>query len=202
MKSEKKDDAHEAHPEVQIEEVFQKLFEEKGVEADLTLAVHAGQFFRILSTDYIKLYDGVKDLLEALKKKGKKIYLLSNAQRIFTEYEMHTLGIAKYFDDIFISSTCGVKKPDSRFFQLLIDKYNLDITKSIMIGNDAVSDIAGAKSVEMDTFYIHSNISPKLQEETYLAADGSEKTGKIMPDADFVLEGMDMERVREMLLYF
>ena len=131
MKSEKKDDAHEAHPEVQIEEVFQKLFEEKGVKADPTLAVHAGQFFRILSTDYVKLYDGVTDLLEALKKTGKKIYLLSNAQRIFTEYEMHTLGIAKYFDDIFISSTCGVKKPDSRFFQLLIDKYNLDITKSI-----------------------------------------------------------------------
>ena len=94
MKSEKKDDAHEAHPEVQIEEVFQKLFEEKGVKADSTLAVHAGQFFRILSTDYVKLYDGVIDLLEALKKKGKKIYLLSNAQRIFTEYEMHTLGIA------------------------------------------------------------------------------------------------------------
>ena len=92
MKSEKKDDAHEAHPEVQIEEVFQKLFEEKGVKADPTLAVHAGQFFRILSTDYVKLYDGVTDLLEALKKKGKKIYLLSNAQRIFTEYEMHTHG--------------------------------------------------------------------------------------------------------------
>lgn len=119
MKSEKKDDAHEAHPEVQIEEVFQKLFEEKGVKADPTLAVHAGQFFRILSTDYVKLYDGVTDLLEALKKKGKKIYLLSNAQRIFTEYEMHTLGIAKYFDDIFISSTCGVKKPDSRFFSII-----------------------------------------------------------------------------------
>ena len=116
MKSEKKDDAHEAHPEVQIEEVFQKLFEEKGVKADPTLAVHAGQFFRILSTDYVKLYDGVIDLLEALKKKGKKIYLLSNAQRIFTEYEMHTLGIAKYFDDIFISSTCGVKNRTADFF--------------------------------------------------------------------------------------
>lgn len=72
MKSEKKDDAHEAHPEVQIEEVFQKLFEEKGVKADPTLAVHAGQFFRILSTDYVKLYDGVTDLLEALKKDGQK----------------------------------------------------------------------------------------------------------------------------------
>ena len=198
MKSEKKDDAHEAHPEVQIEEVFQKLFEEKGVKADPTLAVHAGQFFRILSTDYVKLYDGVTDLLEALKKTGKKIYLLSNAQRIFTEYEMHTLGIAKYFDDI--SSTCGVKKPDSRFFQLLIDKYNLDITKSIMIGNDGISDIAGAKSVGLDTFYIHSNISPKLPEETVILPDGTEKKRKVMPDADFVLDGMDMERVRELLL--
>ena len=72
MKSEKKDDAHEAHPEVQIEEVFQKLFEEKGVKADPTLAVHAGQFFRILSTDYVKLYDGVTDLLEALKRRAKR----------------------------------------------------------------------------------------------------------------------------------
>ena len=188
MKSEKKDDAHEAHPE------------EKGVKADPTLAVHAGQFFRILSTDYVKLYDGVTDLLEALKKKGKKIYLLSNAQRIFTEYEMHTLGIAKYFDDIFISSTCGVKKPDSRFFQLLIDKYNLDITKSVMIGNDGISDIAGAKSVGLDTFYIHSNISPKLPEETVILPDGTGKKRKIMPDADYVLDGMDMERVRELLL--
>ena len=159
MKSEKKDDAHEAHPEVQIEEVFQKLFEEKGVKADPTLAVHAGQFFRILSTDYVK-----------------------------------------YFDDIFISSTCGVKKPDSRFFQLLIDKYNLDITKSVMIGNDGISDIAGAKSVGLDTFYIHSNISPKLPEETVILPDGTEKKRKVMPDADFVLDGMDMERVRELLL--
>ena len=143
-------------------------------------------------------------MLEALKRQGKKIYLLSNAQRIFTAYElkllMHTLGIAKYFDDIFISSTCGVKKPDSRFFQLLIDKYNLDITKSVMIGNDGISDIAGAKSVGLDTFYIHSNISPKLPEETVILPDGTEKKRKVMPDADFVLDGMDMERVRELLL--
>ena len=201
MMSEKKDDAHEAHPEVKIEEVFLKLFEEKGVQADLTLAVHAGQFFRILSTDYVKLYDGVTELLQELKSRGKKVYLLSNAQRIFTEYEMHTLGIAKYFDDIFISSTCGVKKPDSRFFQMLIQKYNLDITKSIMIGNDAMSDIAGAKSVGLDTFYIHSNISPQLAEEYYKAEDGTVKMRKKMSAADYVLEEMDMEKVREMIFH-
>ena len=160
MKSEKKDDAHEAHAEVEIEEGFQSLFEEKGVKADPTLAVHAGQFFRILSTDYVKLYDGVTDLLEALKRQGKKIYLLSNAQRIFTEYEMHVLDIAKYFDTILISSDYGTKKPDRRFFDLLTEKCGLDVKQSLFIGNDSRTDIAGAKAIGMDSFYVCSNISP------------------------------------------
>lgn len=178
-------DTHEAFPEVEIEEIFLELFQRKGVEADLTLAVHAGQFFRILTTEYIRLYDGAKELLAALKEAGGKIYLLSNAQRIFTEYELHTLGIASYFDDIFISSSCGVKKPDERFFCMLLDKHHIDVSKAIMIGNDMNSDICGAKQVGLSSFYIHSNISPELEGE---------------PEADEVLLHMDMKAVKERLL--
>lgn len=178
-------DTHEAFPEVEIEEIFLELFQRKGVEADLTLAVHAGQFFRILTTEYIRLYDGAKELLAALKEAGGKLYLLSNAQRIFTEYELHTLGIASYFDDIFISSSCGVKKPDERFFCMLLDKHHIDVSKAIMIGNDMNSDICGAKQVGLSSFYIHSNISPELEGE---------------PEADEVLLHMDMKAVKERLL--
>ena len=178
-------DTHEAFPEVEIEEIFLELFQRKGVEADLTLAVHAGQFFRILTTEYIRLYDGAKELRAALKEAGGKLYLLSNAQRIFTEYELHTLGIASYFDDIFISSSCGVKKPDERFFCMLLDKHHIDVSKAIMIGNDMNSDICGAKQVGLSSFYIHSNISPELEGE---------------PEADEVLLHMDMKAVKERLL--
>lgn len=191
----KKDDAHESHPEVSVEEIFAQLFAEKGVEADMELAMHAGQFFRILSTDYVKLYDGVEELLASLKEAGKNIYLLSNAQRIFTEYEMHTLGIARYFDDIFISSECGMKKPDSRFFELLIEKHQLEVADSVMIGNDAVSDIAGAKSVGLDTVYIHSNISPKLPVEAYVDENGEQAERTVYPDADYVLEEMELKKL-------
>ena len=191
----KKDDAHESHPEVSVEDIFAQLFAEKGVEADTELAVHAGQFFRILSTDYVKLYDGVEELLASLKEAGKNVYLLSNAQRIFTEYEMHTLGIAKYFDDIFISSECGVKKPDSRFFELLLKKHQLEVADSVMIGNDAVSDIAGAKSVGLDTVYIHSNISPELPVEDYVDENGERAERTVYPDADYVLEEMDLKKL-------
>ena len=153
--------SHEASPEIEITDVFRELFAIKGVEADDSLAVHAGQFFRVLSTEYIKIYPGTEEMLKNLRDKGKNIYLLSNAQRIFTEYEMHVLDIFKYFNVVYISSDYKTRKPDKRFFDVLIDEQKLDPSKTLFIGNDSKTDIAGAKSVDFSTFYINSNISPK-----------------------------------------
>lgn len=181
---EKNSYSHEAYPEIELEYVFQKLFEKKGIKADMELSVHAGQFFRILSTEYVKLYDGTKEMLAKLREEGKKVYLLSNAQEIFTSYELRYLGLTPYFDDIFISSSCQCKKPDTKFYQMLIDKHKLKIEECLMIGNDNTTDIAGAKELAMDSLYIHSNLSPEL-------------TGE--PDSTYYLEEMDMRKLMEML---
>lgn len=125
------------------------------------LSVHTGQFFRVMSTEYIKLYPGTKEMLKELKKAGKNIYLLSNAQRIFTAYEMRRLDIFDLFDDVFISSDYNTKKPDIRFYKELINKHDIDVSKSLFIGNDSTTDIKGAKECQMDAFYVRSNISPK-----------------------------------------
>lgn len=156
--------AHEASPEIEITEVFRELYRAKGVEADETLAVHTGQLFRVLSTEYVRVYPGTTEMLAHLKKQGKHIYLLSNAQRIFTAYEMNVLGIAEYFDDILISSDYQTKKPDERFFTILLDKHGLDVQRSLFVGNDGRCDIGGARQVAMDTFYVYSNISPQNDE--------------------------------------
>ena len=177
-------DSHEAFPEIRIEEVFRALFEEKGIAPDEPLVRHAGQFFRILSMDFIRLYDGTEEMLSAVKESGRKIYLLSNAQRIFTEYEMNALGITKYFDGIFISSDEGCKKPDLKFFRKLIDTCGIDPERAVMVGNDGICDIEGAKRAGLGTVYVHSDISP--------AEDA--------PDADYVLPQMDMEQIRKILL--
>lgn len=155
------------YPEIQIEYVFQKMFTEKGVNAALDLAIHAGQMFRIVSTKYIKLYEGVEEFLIALKQAGKKIYLLSNAQRIFTQFEMDFLDITKYFDGIVFSSEEGCAKPDGIFYECILKRYQLDKKESIMIGNDPITDIKGAYDVGLASFYIHSNISPKQEQKLY-----------------------------------
>ena len=152
---------HEASPEIEITEVFKDLFAKKGIEVDDALAVHTGQFFRVLTTEYVKVYEGTCELLQRLREKGKKVYLLSNAQRIFTAYEMQVLDIAKFFDGILISSDYKTKKPDKRFFDILIEKYEIDSKKTLFIGNDSKTDIKGAKSVGFATYYVKSNISPE-----------------------------------------
>ncbi len=176
---------HESYPEIPIEEVFRELYTAKGVQPTEELVVHTGQMFRVFSTHHIRLYAGAKELLHALKEKKKGVYLLSNAQRIFTEYELRYLQIFDYFDGILISSDYGVRKPDERFFRLLVDKYRIKPKKSLMIGNDLDSDIAGAKRLGMDTFYIHSAISPELKRPI---------------DADYFMPRMNLESLRKQLL--
>lgn len=177
--------AHESYPEIQIEEVFRELYQRKGAEADDALAVHTGQFFRVLSTEYVRLYEGAAELLEGLRGKGAKVWLLSNAQRIFTAYELNYLDITKHFDGIMISSDYNTKKPDGRFYEALFDKYGVKPEESVMIGNDARCDIGGARAVGMDTFYIRSNISPR---------------DDVTPECTYNLEEMDMAKVAKMLL--
>ena len=164
--------AHEASPEIEINDVFRDLYLRKGVTPAMELVIHTGQFFRILSTEFVKVYKGTEEMLSVLKEEGKKVYLLSNAQRIFTEYEMHVLGIAKYFAGILISSDYKPKKPDKRFFDILLQKYELDPKETLFIGNDSRTDIAGAKQVGFATFYVKSTISPE---------------GDMAPDADYII---------------
>lgn len=110
-----RNDAHEAHPEIRIESVFQSLYREKGVDAGLELAVRTGELFRKGSLDYIRLYSGAEELLKALRANGQRVWLLSNAQHIFTMYELRMLGIEPLFDGIYLSSDHGCKSRTGGF---------------------------------------------------------------------------------------
>ena len=168
------------HPEftvidIKIEKVFKALFTQKGVKATKSRVEFIAEAFRCYSTKYIKLYDGVLDLLDTLKAHGKKIYLLSNAQRVFTENELNMFGLDKYFDGVCISSDEETSKPDAHYYQALFDRYGLKKEESIMVGNDYISDIGGAADFGIDSLYIHQSISPEIkgeQRSQYTVMDG------------------------------
>ncbi len=158
-------DKFTTNPEPQIEYVFQRMFTEKGVECDMPLAVATAKTFRALSLKYLKLYDGVQELFDAIHSHGGKAYLLSNAQRVFTEPEIRMLGIYDEFEDVMISSDEGCAKPDLMFYNRILEKHKLDPSESIMIGNDYITDIKGSYEAGLDSLYLHTNISPEIKGE-------------------------------------
>lgn len=168
-------DAKKEHAEIELSIVFKRLFEDKGVKVDEKTIEFFMKMFRTVSTKFIRLYDGVTDFMEALKKKGKKVYLLSNAQSNFTRPEIEFLGLDKYFDGILISSEEGCCKPGKEFYNCVLDRYHLKKSETIMIGNDSICDIEGAYNAGLDSLYIHTEISPdcvKDLKSKYSVMDG------------------------------
>lgn len=187
---EEKKRVHKRHPDyteidIKIEKVFKKLFSVKGVHTTKRDISEICTAFRCYSTVYIKLYDGVIDLLETLKAKGKGIYLLSNAQRGFTENELNMFGLTPYFDGIVISSDEECSKPDTHYYDIIVNRYNLDRKRTIMIGNDYISDIKGAKEAGLSALYIHQSISPKIK-------------GKLL--ADYKVMDGNVYKIKELII--
>ena len=112
--------SYECFPDIPCEQVMTQLFRDKGIADDGQLGVNAAQLFRIASIEYIRLYPGVLKALAALRKRGYRLWLLSNAQRIFTAYELRHLGLGAQLDGIYLSSDYGCRKPTFLFTSLIL----------------------------------------------------------------------------------
>lgn len=148
--------------EPNLNDVIQNIYAAKGISVSSSQIADWALFMRSISLEYICLFDGAKDMLKELKKQRKNVYLLSNAQRHFTEPEMRMLGIYDLFDDIFYSSDIGYKKPSWHFYNSLIAGHNLTPSDTVMVGNDWLSDAWGAADYGIDSIYVHTKQSSKI----------------------------------------
>ena len=189
--------SYECFPDIPFEQVMSKLLQEGGVTENTdVLGVQAAQLFRIQSIEYIRLYPRVLEALTSLRNQGFRLWLLSNAQQIFTAYELRHLGLDQAFEGIYLSSDYGCRKPDARFYRALLTEQKLDPDQCLMIGNDRQTDIAGAKALGIATLYMHTALTP---------ADQSAADEKLHPDKalagcrDFEYEGDDWDELAPMI---
>lgn len=147
--------------EVNLSQVFSRLYSEKDIAPSPGMIADWALMYRTVSLDYVRLYDGAEALLQELRRRGKKIWLLSNAQRLFTEPELRSLGLYDLFDDVLISSDIGFMKPSKQFYTALLKKHGLAPETSVMIGNDWQADAWGAHNNGLACMYIHTAQSPE-----------------------------------------
>jgi putative hydrolase of the HAD superfamily len=71
-----------------------------------------------------------------------------------------TVGLAPYIDVLLTSEQAGAGKPDPRIFHLALRKAGAAVEDSLMIGDSAGNDMAGARRVGMDHAHYTAEDAP------------------------------------------
>lgn len=71
-----------------------------------------------------------------LKQKGYNIYILSNMSKATFEYFSKKYDFFTMVDGAIVSAYEGIKKPDSKIFELLLKRYSLNAEECLLIDDD------------------------------------------------------------------
>jgi putative hydrolase of the HAD superfamily len=105
----------------------------------------------------IPLIEGMEDLLLFLKKRGVKIYLLSNISRYLVSNQ-DKFPIFDLFDGKVFSSELGIVKPDHRIFKYICDKYSLVPSETIFV-DDNINNVNSGKDFGLLTYQFDGDAS-------------------------------------------
>jgi len=113
-----------------------------------------GQFdYRILAAGIvayrqhrkIKPYEGVKKVLKALKSKGIKLAIVSDAPNLKAWIRITYMKIEDNFDVVVAFDDTRMTKPAKQTFMKALEKLNVKNDECLMIGDNLDRDIEGAK---------------------------------------------------------
>ena len=163
---------HKDHliPEIRLEKVFYRLLTEAPVRHEVSAQITPGPYtgdpytwaeliantFRVLSRKTLALYPGTYETLEKLKAAGSRLFILSNAQKVFTLPEIEAMGIVPLFEDIWLSSDHYVKKPAPSFIGELMAAHDMKPDETAMVGNDCISDMGSAAEAGVDGILLNT----------------------------------------------
>ena len=99
-----------------------------------------------LLSEQTVLMPGCIETLDYLKSKGYKLYLVSNGFVEIQHKKLSGAGLYKYFDKLFFSEEIKAHKPSRVFFDTAIKSTNSKKKESIVIGDNFLADIEGAKN--------------------------------------------------------
>ena len=107
----------------------------------------------------INCYPGIKELLDILYNNDQLfVGLLTNGVPEIQKNKLKCLGLNKYFKQKIFAKDHGIQKPSKALINKMIDKFNVSINSTIMIGDHPVNDIKPARELGIDTFWIdHQN---------------------------------------------
>lgn len=121
--------------------VFKFFFSKKGLIAfDLGGVFTKGDYF----TERISEREGMRALIKELKR-NYRVALLSNQNSDAHSVFEKKFGLTDLFDEQIVSGRVGVKKPDQKIFQVLLNNSKAKPQETVFIDDDAANVEAAKK---------------------------------------------------------
>ncbi len=129
---------------------FALTMEHFGVKVD-------GKEWNEIYTDYLAdgcfPISGAVDLIKDLSR-NHRVFIVTNGLIKVQKKRIRESGMLPYIEDVFVSQTFGVSKPDVRFFEIIAGKIQgFSKEKALLIGDSLSSDIKGGNSSGIATVW-------------------------------------------------
>ena len=108
--------------------------------------------------NHLYLNDEVKNILKALKNKGKKIIICSDMylSEEHIKQIVNNLGILNYVDKFYVSATKKITKGSDRLFQFILQDINLSPKKFLHVGDNFISDYLSPRKLGIKAIHYHN----------------------------------------------
>ncbi|WAC10710.1 YjjG family noncanonical pyrimidine nucleotidase [Dyadobacter pollutisoli] len=131
---------------------FKMVFEELGAECPPNHTEIGELYLNSLPTKK-HLLEGALNLLDYTSSAGYGMHIITNGFNEIQARKIASSQIGHFFENIITFETANAKKPDRRIFEFALETAKTTPEESLMIGDNWIADVMGAKQVGMDTVY-------------------------------------------------
>ncbi len=143
---------------------FIKYFDFSNEQAQEALQIYR-EYFGEYGIYENEVYDGIKELLEALKAEGRKIVLCTAKPQPYAERILEHFSLSQYFDFIAGNTMEETRSEKSMLIEYILDQ-NPDFVReeTVMVG-DRRYDIEGAKIMGIKSIGVTFGFAEKIELE-------------------------------------
>ena len=91
--------------------------------------------------------------LGELRRRGKKIGVVTNGRQVTQEGTIDALGIRDFLDVVLVSEVEGVRKPDRRIFERAVARLGVGPSECCYVGDHPEVDVSGARAAGLHAIW-------------------------------------------------
>jgi putative hydrolase of the HAD superfamily len=134
--------------------------------SDAALAKVIADSYRDQRDQFICLFPGAVDALEALRQRGIPLALLTNGSAVAQRGKVDRFGLAGYFDCILVEGELGFGKPDERVYRRALEILGVSAADAWCVGDNIEWDVGAPQKLGIGGVWVNrsgGDIDPRFR---------------------------------------